>query len=319
MSHQHHDGHNRARKSRVRLALSLLVTLVFVVFEALAGFYANSLALLTDAAHNATDVMALALSWWAMRLADKPPHAGKTFGYHRAGILVAMVNSSTLVVIAIGIFYESYRRLVAPPPIAEDILMTVGAAAFVVNGLTAWLVSHGSEHDLNMRSAFVHLMGDLFSSIGAMAAGLAIWLTGMNWFDPLASILIGLLIVWNAWSILKEAVEILLESTPRDIDMSQMVRDLMQIEGVRGVHDLHVWSISKSLRMLSAHIVTDDIPISEAVHIQRRVKNFMGKQYGIVHSTLQLECEGCEPDLLYCDIANGHGRTHTDDHVGHHH
>jgi len=316
-SHQHDAAGNG--NSRARLALSLLVTLAFVVFEAIAGIYANSLALLTDAAHNLTDVLALALSWWALRLADQPAHAGKTYGYHRAGILAAMVNSSSLVVIAIGIFYESYRRLLEPPPVAEDILMTVGAAAFVVNGLTAWLVSHGSEHDLNLRSAFVHLMGDLFSSVGAVAAGVAIWLTGINWFDPLASVLIGLLIVWNAWTILRETLEILLESTPRDIDMSQVVRDLMQIEGVRGVHDLHVWSISKSLRMLSAHIVTDDIPISQGVLIQRRVNNFMGERYGIAHSTLQLECEGCEPDLLYCDITRANGHTRVDCHAGHSH
>lgn len=303
MSHEHSSQHEKKGGYRLRLALSLLVTLAFVAFEALAGLYANSLALLTDAAHNLTDVLALALSWWALKLADQPAHAGKTFGYHRAGILAAMVNSSTLVVIAAGIFYESYRRFMAPPPIAEDILMIVGTAAFLVNGLTAWLVSHGSEHDLNMRSAFVHLMGDLFSSVGAVIAGVAIWLTGISWFDPLASVLIGLLIVWNAWIILRETLEILLESTPRDIDMSRMVRDLMQIEGVRGVHDLHVWSISKSLRMLSAHIITDDVSISEGVVIQRRVNDFMVEYYGIAHSTLQLECQGCEPDLLYCDIS----------------
>ena len=303
MAHTHTHFETNSRKTRFRLALSLLLTLFFVIFEAAAGVYANSLALLTDAAHNLTDVIALALSWYAIKLATQPAHAGKTYGYHRVGILVALVNSTTLALISVGIFYEAYKRFQAPPPVIADVLIAVGAAAFVVNVVTAWLVSHGREHDLNLRSAFVHLLGDIFSTIGAVLAGIGIWLTGQNWLDPVASALIGLLILWNAWTILRETVEILLESTPGDIDMSLVVRDFMQIEGVRGVHDLHVWSISKNLRILSAHVVTDhDMPISAGVVIQRRINELMGSQYGIAHSTLQLECEGCEPDLLYCDI-----------------
>ncbi|HUL11437.1 MAG TPA: cation diffusion facilitator family transporter, partial [Methylococcaceae bacterium] len=206
------------------MALSLLLTLFFVIFEAAAGVYANSLALLTDAAHNLTDVIALALSWYAIKLATQPAHAGKTYGYHRVGILVALVNSTTLALISVGIFYEAYQRFQAPPPVIADVLIAVGAAAFVVNVVTAWLVSHGREHDLNLRSAFVHLLGDIFSTIGAVLAGIGIWLTGQNWLDPVASALIGLLILWNAWTILRETVEILLESTPGDIDMSLVVR-----------------------------------------------------------------------------------------------
>jgi len=303
MPHTHAHDRARPHKSQIRLALSALVTLVFVIVETAAGLFANSLALLTDAAHNLTDVIALALSWYAIRLATQPAHAGKTYGYHRAGILVALVNSTTLALIAVGIFYEAYQRFQAPPPVMADVLMAVGGAAFVVNVLTAWLVSHGREHDLNLRSAFVHLLGDIFSTIGAVVAGLGIWLTGQDWLDPVASALIGLLILWNAWTILQETVEILLESTPRDIDMSLMVRDFLQVEGVRGVHDLHVWSISQSIRVLSAHVVIDhDLPITAGIAIQRQINDLMGRRYGIAHSTLQLECEGCEPDLLYCDI-----------------
>jgi len=303
MAHLHEHGGETGSGSRMRLAASALITLVLVIVEVVAGLYANSLALLTDAAHNVTDVIALGLSWYALNLATQPAHAGKTYGYHRVGIVVALVNSTTLALIALGIFYEAWQRFQAPPPVAADILVAVGAAAFVVNVATAWLVSHGREHDLNVHSAFMHLLGDVFSTIGAVAAGIGIWLTGLEWLDPVASALIGLLILWNAWTILRETVEILLESTPRDIDMSRMVRDFLQIEGVRGVHDLHVWSISKSLRILSAHVVTDhDMPISAGVVLQRQINELMGSRYGIGHSTLQLECEGCEPDLLYCDI-----------------
>ncbi|MGZ8246251.1 cation diffusion facilitator family transporter [Methylomagnum sp.] len=323
-------GHNHVhfpppgQQTQVRLALALFVTLSFVIIEAVAGYLANSLALLTDAAHNLTDVGALALTWYAFRLADQPAHSGKTFGYHRVGILAALVNSTTLALIAAGIFYEAYQRFLTPTPVSADILMSVGAAALLVNLLTAWLVSHGAHGDLNLRSAFLHLLGDVFSTLGAILAGVGIWLTGLNWFDPLASILIGLLILWNAWLILRETVDILLESTPRDIEMSTMVRDLMQIEGVRGVHDLHVWSLSQSLRLLSAHIVVDDMPVSRAALMQHEISELAAEKYGVGHATLQIECEGCDPDALYCDITqrNHHHHDHDYDHkhgAGHAH
>jgi cobalt-zinc-cadmium efflux system protein len=316
--HTHVHAHGHGRQTQFRLALSLFLTLAFVVFEALAGYFANSLALLTDAAHNITDVAALALTWYAFRLAEQPAHAGKTFGYHRVGILAALVNSTTLALIAAAIFYEAYQRFLNPPPVAADILIAVGAGAFVVNLVTAWLVGHGAQHDLNLRSAFLHLLGDVFSTLGAVFAGIGIWLTGQNWLDPLASVLIGVLILWNAWLILRETVDILLESTPRDIEMSTMVRDLLQIEGVRGVHDLHVWSISRSLRILSAHIVVDDMPISRAALIQHQIGETIAHRYGIGHCTVQLECVGCDPDALYCDIGNHHGHRHIHAPPSHH-
>lgn len=291
------------QQTTTRLALALGMTLAFVVVEVIAGLWANSLALLTDAAHNFTDVIALALSWYALRLTTQPANAGKTFGYHRAGILVALVNSTTLVLIAVGIFYEAYQRFLTPPEVKAPLLIGVGLVAFLINLGTAWLVKRGSEHDLNLQSAFLHLMGDVISTIGAVLAGIAIALTGLNWLDPLVSIFMGFLILWNAWGILRESVNILLESTPGNIDMSEMVRDLLSVKGIRGIHDLHVWSITQSLRALSAHVVTDDISISAGTVIQRQINEILYHKYGIAHATLQLECVGCEPDLLYCNIA----------------
>jgi cobalt-zinc-cadmium efflux system protein len=290
-----------------RIAISLGVTLSLVVIEVIAGLRAQSLALLSDAGHNFTDVIALGLTWYAFRLSAQPSNAGKTFGYHRAGILVAFVNSTTLAVISLGIFREAYKRFLLPAEVRPEILVGVGVAALIVNAGTAWLVKHGSDHDLNLRSAFVHLMADVLSTVGAIVAGILIALTGMNWLDPLVSVFIAVLILWNAWGILRETVGILLESTPRDIDMSEMVRDMMSVEGVRGVHDLHVWSITRSLRALSAHIVTDDLPISDGTVVQREINRVLRERYNIGHATLQLECVGCEPDVLYCDIAEqGH-------------
>lgn len=285
-----------------RLALALALTVGFVIIEAIAGLLANSLALLTDAAHNLTDVIALGLTWYAVRLTIQPSNSHKTYGYHRAGILVALVNSTTLVLIALGVFYEAYRRLLSPPAVESRVLIIVGLAAVAVNLVTALLVRRGSASDLNLRSVFLHLMGDVASTVGAVVAGVIIYFTKANWLDPLASLLIGFVIVYSAWGILQETIEILLESTPRDIDLQAMVGQLMQVKGVLGVHDLHVWSLTRDLRTMSAHILTDDIPISQGAEIQRRVNEIVAQRYHVAHATLQLECVGCEPDALYCDL-----------------
>jgi len=301
-THTHSHFGDLAHQTTKRLALSLALTLAFVIIETLAGIVSNSLALLTDAAHNFTDVIALGLSWYALRISTQPAHAGKTYGYHRVGILVALVNSTTLILISIGIFYEAYHRFLAPPEVDAPILIGVGTLAFIINAVTAWLVQKGSDHDLNLRSTFVHLMGDVLSTVGAVIAGIVIFYTKMNWLDPLVSVLIGALILWNAWKILRQTIHILLESTPENIDMKDMVNDLLNIEGVRGVHDLHVWSINENLRVLSAHIMTADIPVSAGTAIQRGVNEVLFHKYNIQHATLQLECEGCDPSMLYCDI-----------------
>jgi cobalt-zinc-cadmium efflux system protein len=202
----------------------------------------------------------------------------------------------------LGIFYEAYHRFIAPPEVDSTILIGVGALAFFINLGTAWLVKSGSKHDLNLRSTFLHLMGDVLSTLGAVAAGIIIAFTNWNWLDPLVSVLIGAFILWNAWGILRQSIHILLESTPESIDMDSMVASLLKVEGVRGVHDLHVWSINESLRVLSAHIVTDDISISQGAAIQKDLHAVLTHKYNIQHATLQLECEGCKHGLLFCDI-----------------
>ncbi|MBI5842644.1 MAG: cation transporter [Chloroflexi bacterium] len=301
-NHPHSHFGELAIKATKRLAISLAFTLAFVVVELVAGFIGNSLALLTDAAHNFTDVIALGLSWYALKIALQPAHAGKTYGYHRVGILVALVNSTTLVSISLGIFYEAWRRFISPPEVDAPILIGVGIVAFFINAGTAWLVQRGSEHDLNLRSTFLHLMGDVLSTLGAVAAGIVIAFTKWNWLDPLVSVLIGLLILWNAWGILRQTIHILLESTPENIDVDKLLTDLRNVDGVLDVHDLHVWSISENLRVLSAHIVTQDTSISTGTLIQRDLNQVLARKYDIRHATLQLECEGCESNLLYCDI-----------------
>ncbi|MGB8981955.1 MAG: cation diffusion facilitator family transporter, partial [Anaerolineales bacterium] len=256
-----------------------------------------------DAAHNLTDVIALGLTWFAIRLTAQPANAQKTYGYHRAGILVALLNSTTLVLISLGIFYEAYRRFSDPPEVQSGILIGVGLIAVVINLVTALLVRRGSQTDLNLRSAFVHLMGDVLSTIGAVIAGVIIYFTDANWLDPLVSVLIGFLILYNAWGILRDAIDILLEATPRDINIKKMVADIVQVEGVLGIHDIHVWSLTQSLRTMSAHILTDDLHISAGAQIQRQISEMVLRRYNIAHATLQLECVDCFPDSLYCDLS----------------
>ena len=211
-------------------------------------------------------------------------------------------------VIALGIFYEAYKRFLNPPEVQADVLIGVGVVAVVINVVTALLVRRGAEHDLNIRSAFLHLMGDVVSTVGAVIAGVIIRYTNWNWLDPMVSVLIGFLILWSAWRIVREAIDILMEGTPTDIDIESMVQEITSVEGVRGVHDLHVWSITQAMRTLSAHLVTDDMSISEGANIQTRVNEILFHKYEVSHATLQLECEGCVPNLLYCDITEANHR-----------
>ena len=300
-NHSHVHLEDKARGTSTRLGLSLGLTAGFVIVEVAAGLFSNSLALLTDAAHNFTDVIALGLSWFAVRIATRPSSSSRTFGYHRVGILVALVNSTTLVIISLGIFYSAYQRLLSPPEVKSGVMIIVGLLAFVVNLVTALLVRKGSGEDLNLRSAYLHLMGDVLSTLGAVAAGVIIFFTDWYWLDPLVSVFIGVLILWSAWGILRETVDILLESTPRDVDMDAMIRDMSQVKGVLGVHDLHVWSITQSMRSMSAHILTDDIAISAGREIQSQLNDLLVHRYYIAHATLQLECANCQP-CLFCDM-----------------
>lgn len=295
-----------------RLKAAMAATLVFVVIEAAAGWYSNSLALLSDAAHNFTDTLALGLSLYALFLSARPSNPRRTFGYHRAGILVALINASTLLLISLFIFYEAYRRLIAPPPVNNVMMSVVAGIGFVVNSLIALGLRHASQNDLNVRSAFIHMAGDAASTLGVAIAGIIIQFTGWEVLDPLASIVIGLVIAWSSWEIVREGVNILLEGSPRGIDMQAMVQDMLRIDGVHGVHDLHAWSITSSMHALSAHIITDDVCISRGADIQREINQVLIDRYHIGHTALQLEAEGCTPDMLYCELG-GNGGNHSED------
>lgn len=291
--HSHaHSGHS----ARV-LRWSLAVTFLYVLITLIAGLRAHSLALLSEAGHNVTDVLALLLSWVAVFIQTRPPSATKTFGYHRAGVLAAFVNALTLVLIAFYIFYEALLRLEKPVAVQPGIMIWVAVAGVVMNGVISWFL-YRSGRDVNVRSAFIHQMGDTLSTAAVIAGGWAIMLTGKSWIDPVLSLGIGGLILWSSSGIIRETLNILLEGTPRGMSAEQITDVLTAIDGVNDVHDVHVWSLGSETHALSCHIGIADIPPSESEAILREVKDVLAARFHIHHTTIQFE-------NVVCEIAHG--------------
>ena len=288
----HVHAHGPGGPTRV-LEISLAVTLAYIVLLVVAGVRAHSLALLSEAGHNLSDFFALLLSLVAVYLQSRPASSTKTYGYHRAGVLAALVNASSLVVVSFFIFYEAGRRLYAPRPVHPGLMIGVAATGVAINGVIAVLLYRASR-DLNLRSAFLHMLGDTLSTAAVIVGGWAIMLTGRNWIDPALSFGIGAMILWSSFGIIGETLNILLEGTPRGMDLKAVAREVAGIEGVNEVHDLHVWSIGSHSHALSCHISIADIPPSESDAILRRVQERLLARFHIHHTTIQFEHAVCE-------------------------
>jgi cobalt-zinc-cadmium efflux system protein len=296
-----------------RLRWSLLATLAFVVVEFAAGLKAHSLALLSDAGHNFTDALALLLAWFAFYVESKPPNETKTYGYQRAGVLAAFVNALALVALAGFIFYESYQRLSRPQPVADAIMIGVAAAGLAVNlGIMLGLRS-ASRRDLNIRSAFVHMLGDAVSSAAIIVGGILIALSGYLWIDPALSIFIGGLILWTAWDIVKESLNILLEGLPRGLRLETVIEEIRRIPGVIDVHDVHIWSLGSHSHALSCHVMIADVPPSSSEAILRSVNELLARRFHITHTTIQFEHALCEISGTGCAAAQ-HEHQHAHQH-----
>lgn len=313
----HVHSHGVAVDMGGRLIAALVLTSLFVAAEFIAGLIGNSVALMSDAGHNLTDALAVGLSLWAMNLAKKKPSPDKTFGYYRAGILAAAVNASTLVLIALFIFYEAVSRFLHPEPVAGGLLIVVAAIAVVLNGAIALMLSTGA-HDLNVRSTLVHMAGDALSAVGVVLAGVGILLTGWHVLDPLVSVLIGLFILWSSWGIVREAGNILMEGTPTGLNIGQLIADMNSVPGVNSVHDVHVWTVGHDRLALSAHVNTGNCTVMAASRCFAGLNEMLDTRYGIVHSTLQAECAECDPNADYCNFnlesAAAHNHIHEHDH-----
>lgn len=301
-----HPAHTHAPLSARALRYSLAATFAYVLITLIAGIKAHSLALLSEAGHNVTDLLALLLSWVAVFIQTRPPSATKTFGYHRAGVLAAFVNALTLVAIAFYIFYEAILRIHSPVQVQSKIMIWVAVIGVVMNGVISWVLFKAA-HDVNIRSAFVHQMGDTLSTAAVIIGGWAILLTGRTWIDPALSLGIGALILWSSFGIIRETLNILLEGAPQGLSVEQVSSVLSKVEGVRDVHDVHVWSLGSDTHALSCHIRIDDITVSESQIILRRVTQLLANSYHIDHTTIQLENVDCEV-AHGCVIPFGHVR-----------
>jgi cobalt-zinc-cadmium efflux system protein len=285
-----------------KLRAALVLTAAFVAGEAIAAYFAHSLALFSDACHNLADAAALGFSWYALWIAQKPSHTGMTFGYHRVGILAALVNAVSLVVIALGIFWEGVDRWRHPEPVNGWLMVWAAAAAIVVNAtISVWLHA-GAKHDINIRSAYLHMVGDALSAVGVLVAGLVVILSGLLVADSVASILIGGLILWSSWGVLKESVNVLLEGTPAGLDMSAVETAIATVPGVLNVHDLHVWTVGPGVIACSCHVLVREQTIREGQRILKSVVDELGQHFGISHTTVQVEVEGHEADEMYCTL-----------------
>lgn len=294
------------------MRFSLLVTLAYIVLLVVAGIRAHSLALLSEAGHNLSDFLALLISLVAVYLHGRPPSTTKTYGYHRAGVLAALLNSASLVAVALLIFYEALRRVQHPEPVRAGLMIGVAAAGVVMNGVIAILL-YRSSRDVNIRSAFLHELGDTVSTAAVIAGGWAIMVTGRFWIDSALSFGIGALILWSAFGIVRETLNILLEGTPRGVKLESVEAAIRSIDGVNDVHDLHVWSIGSESHALSAHITIADIPPSASERILKDVKERLHHDFQIDHTTLQFEHAECEV-AHGCVIPVSEEHTHEEHH-----
>ena len=301
-SHNHSHNHSHAADASGVLRWSLVATLAFVAVEVVAGTRAHSLALLSDAGHNFTDALALLLAWFGVYFQTKPADEIKTYGYHRAGVLAAFVNALALVALSVWIIWESVERLRNPAPVSEIVMMAVAALGLAVNGGVMLALRATSRNDLNVRSAFIHMLGDALGSIAIVLGALAMRYTGWRQIDPGLSILIALLIVWTAWGIVREALNILLEGLPRGLNLNGVIEAMRGVDGVLDVHDLHIWSLGSSTRALSCHITIADIPASESDVVLHRLNHVLAEQFHIFHSTVQFEHATCAISENGCAI-----------------
>jgi cobalt-zinc-cadmium efflux system protein len=290
--HVHAASGETGQTSRV-LKISLAVTAVYIVLLVVAGIRAHSLALLSEAGHNLSDFFALLLSWGAVYLQARAPDERKTFGYKRAGVLAAFVNGLSLVLISFYIWYEAFDRLVHPVDVHPDWMIWVAAAGVLMNGGIALILMRG-HRDINLRSALIHEIGDTLSTAAVIAGGIGIALTGQAWIDPALSIGIGVMILWSSVGIIRESLNILLEGTPRGMELDRIADCICKIPGVNGVHDLHLWSIGSDTHSFSCHVGIDDMRASESEAILRTIKTELEARFHIHHTTIQLEHSVCE-------------------------
>ncbi len=285
-----------------RLTIAAAVTGVIVIAEVAGGILSNSLALLSDSGHAFADTLALLLALYGVRQARRQGTPGMTFGYHRVGILIALLNATLLVIVAGTIIFEAVRRLPQPQPVQGLLMFSIALVGLAANLSVALLLHPFQRESLAVRSALFNVLGDLLGSMAVILGGITIALTGFFLIDPLASLLIAGIMLFGAIIIMRDGLRVLLEASPKGLRVEEVVDAMQKISGVKSVHDLHVWSITHGMEAVSCHIQIDEVSVHDANHIQERVVDVLRNQYDIAHSTLQLECEHSGTDDLYCSV-----------------
>ncbi len=308
MSHHDHQ-HNHRAGSRKALAWTLALTAAFMAVEFAGGWLSGSLALISDAGHMLTDVLALGLSLLAIKFAAAPANGKKTYGFYRLEILAALVNGVVLIVLSGYICYEAWQRFRSPAEIKSGLMIVVALAGLLVNLAGFFILRASSKHSLNVRGAFLHVVGDLLSSAAVVAGGLVIRFTGWSLIDPALSVLIGLVILKGAFDLVRESVDILLEAAPVGIESRKVEQAMLAVPGVRAVHHLHLWSLSSGINALSAHVQIDDQLTSQSDALLGRMNDLLEERFGIAHSTIQLECAEC-PECVCRLGGDGHEGEH---------
>ncbi len=302
-NHHSEAGHLTATGSS-RLKIALVIVLVIMVAEVIGGILSNSLALLGDAGHMLVDALALGLALFAITIARRPATPTKTYGYHRVEIMAALANGTTLVLVSLWIFYEAYQRFLEPPIINTPLMIAVAAIGLVANLTGLLLLRRVSHQSLNIKAAYWHIIGDTISSVGVIAAGVIISVTGWYVVDPLIAVFIGGIILWGAVRLVRESADILLEAVPKHIQVDKVIKTIKNIPGVENVHDIHIWTITSGIHALSAHLLIEDQRVSSSAEIVEAVNRNLGRYFNITHTTLQLECEKSEtcPTGFICEI-----------------
>ena len=284
----HHHGHAHAPAGFDRaFAIGIVLNLGFVIAEVAYGLRAQSLALLADAGHNLSDVLGLVLSWSALWLGRRPATSRFTYGFQRSSILASLLNAVILLVAVGMISWEAVQRLASPQHAAAGTVIAVATAGIVVNGVTAWLFARGSKGDLNIRTAFIHMLGDAAIAAGVVVAGIVTLYTGWLWLDPVVGLVIGVLIIWGTWGLLTESLRLSLDGVPQGVDYPSVCAFLTGLPGVTQLHDVHIWSMSTTEIALTAHLVRPDADIDDA--FSRQVAHELDRRFGISHSTIQIE------------------------------
>jgi len=283
-----HDPTANQQKNKKLLITVLSLTLFFFFVEVIGGIWTNSLALLSDAGHMLSDIAALGLSLFAIWISCRPAHKKKTFGYFRAEILVAFLNGVVLMAISIIIFREAYDRIQAPEVVKGIPMLSIATIGLIINLIGAYLLSKGSKN-INIRAVLFHVLGDALGSIGAISAGIAIWLKGWNWFDPLVSFFIGSIIIYGAWWILWDTAHILMQGVPPHLNTEEIKQSMLKVEGVQCIDDLHIWTLTSHVEVLTAHVMVNNV--SKGMDILKKLHTVLNEQYGLEHITIQIEDE----------------------------